>query len=226
MLRRAHTLQVLGLLALVALFTRWTTSCAVPTSDEAAHFPLIGEHVGVTCERCHTNGSLVGAPEVCSGCHEGPPDHYEGQCDECHSEAGWEYAVIDHDRYLSLDGGHDGILCTDCHAPDDFTGLDASCVSCHADDEPPNHFPGQCEECHNVFDWDNADFDHPDFPIPHQGVSSCGDCHPNSSNYQTFTCTDCHAHEKNQMDDEHQGEVGGYVYDSDACLDCHPQGRE
>jgi hypothetical protein len=28
------------------------------------------------------------------------------------------------------------------------------------------------------------------------------------------------------MDDEHLGEVNDYVYESAACLDCHPNGEE
>jgi hypothetical protein len=210
----------------VAMIAGWVASCTVPTQPEAEHFPIIGLHEDLACGACHVD-TLKGAPNTCEGCHEKdrPADHYAGDCGECHSELGWEYAVVDHDQYLSLEGGHSPLLCSDCHDPDDYTTLDAACDSCHAADEPPNHFGPPCETCHDVYDWGDADFTHPYFPIPHRGVDTCTECHP-ASNYNDFTCTDCHAHSQSEMDDEHQGEVNNYVYDSDACLNCHPNGQE
>jgi hypothetical protein len=38
-----------------------------------------------------------------------------------------------------------------------------------------------------------------------------------------FSCTNCHEHNKTEMDSEHR-EVGGYVYNSVNCLSCHPKG--
>ena len=40
-----------------------------------------------------------------------------------------------------------------------------------------------------------------------------------------FTCIDCHAHTKPDMDDEHD-DVGGYEYQTSACYACHPDGKE
>jgi hypothetical protein len=37
------------------------------------------------------------------------------------------------------------------------------------------------------------------------------------------SCTICHEHNQADMDDEHEG-VGGYIYQDDACLACHPTG--
>ena len=39
----------------------------------------------------------------------------------------------------------------------------------------------------------------------------------------TSTCTTCHA---NPETDNQHGGVGGYVYESNACLACHPTGNE
>lgn len=201
-------------------------SCTPPVTAAAEHFPIVGKHLELECADCHEE-SLRGAPTTCSGCHLGdePPDHYEGECGDCHTEDGWELGVVDHERFLSLEGGHAALLCTDCHDEADITTLDAACISCHAEDEPPDHYGPACEDCHDVFGWEDAVFEHPYFPIPHQGVSECADCHPGGDT-TGFSCTDCHAHEKNEMDDEHQGEVDDYVYDSDACLECHPNGQE
>jgi hypothetical protein len=72
-------------------------------------------------------------------------------------------------------------------------------------------------------------FDHDDlfFPIysgKHDGEwDECSDCHTEPTNYSVFSCITCHEHNQSEMDNEHR-EVSGYVYDSDACYNCHPNG--
>ena len=44
-------------------------------------------------------------------------------------------------------------------------------------------------------------------------------------NYAQFSCIDCHQHSNQSEVDSHHSQVSGYVYDSQACLTCHPQGR-
>ena len=65
------------------------------------------------------------------------------------------------------------------------------------------------------------------FPIysgAHNGEwNACVDCHLNPNDFSEFTCTTCH--ERNETDDDHDG-VNGYVYNSNACLVCHPTGSE
>jgi hypothetical protein len=108
-------------------------------------------------------------------------------------------------------------------------------VDCHLDDyqgaNDPDHvaagFPTDCQLCHNAADsgWDQGQFDHIWFPIAsgqHSGFE-CSDCHPNPSNFAVFTCTTS-CHPRSETDDEHN-EVPGYVYDSQACLSCHPDGE-
>ena len=41
------------------------------------------------------------------------------------------------------------------------------------------------------------------------------------NDYSVFTCTNCHT--KAQTDPKHQG-VGGYVYNSNNCYQCHKGG--
>ena len=38
------------------------------------------------------------------------------------------------------------------------------------------------------------------------------------------SCIDCHAHQRGDMADEHD-DVPGYVWQSQACLTCHPNGN-
>jgi hypothetical protein len=114
-----------------------------------------------------------------------------------------------------------------------FQGTPTDCFSCHQDDynrAQPDHrasgFPTTCQNCHSTTRWEGASFNHP-FPLtgPHGG-RSCGECHPNQSNFRQFTCTTS-CHPRNEMDDEHDDDdARGYVYESNACLRCHPDGRE
>ena len=113
--------------------------------------------------------------------------------------------------------------------------LPRNCFGCHADaytaTRSPDHvragFPTSCESCHfaNHTSWSQAVFRHA-FPIGsgrHAGFA-CSDCHV-AADFRQFQCTGCHAHERSEMDDEHD-DVGGYVYQSQACFACHPDGRE
>ncbi|HKJ01704.1 MAG TPA: hypothetical protein VJ997_04595, partial [Longimicrobiales bacterium] len=67
------------------------------------------------------------------------------------------------------------------------------------------------------------------FPIysgKHRGEwNSCGDCHTTPTDLSVFSCLTCHEHNQKDMDDKHKGR-SGYVYESGACLSCHPRGRE
>jgi hypothetical protein len=50
--------------------------------------PLEGAHLRATCEVCHAAGQRV--PEyVCSNCHKAPENHLAGECDVCHTPAGF-----------------------------------------------------------------------------------------------------------------------------------------
>ena len=81
----------------------------------------------------------------------------------------------------------------------------------------------------------------PAFAFHDGGVAECGGCHAMhtaksplalggdygyllAGTDQSSTCLNCHEHSRSEMDDNHN-EVSGYVYDSQACLSCHPNGR-
>ncbi|MEZ4887069.1 MAG: cytochrome c3 family protein [Chitinophagales bacterium] len=109
----------------------------------------------------------------------------------------------------------------------------AQCVGCHQTDydgaNDPDHsaagFSTDCATCHSETAWDTFDHDNLYFPIysgEHDGEwSDCVDCHTNPNNFAEFTCTSCHTNP--ETDNEHTG-VGGYTYESTACLACHPTG--
>lgn len=202
-------------------------SCQVPGMAPVSHFELYGAHAPdvISCVDCHGDTIDPDMPGSCSSCHEDarPPDHYTGDCVRCHVSTTWDEIEIDH-GFFPLESGHDLPDCEACHAPDDYSGLDAACTSCHESDRPLDHFSGGCGSCHNIVDWADAEFDHrPFFPIPHEGVRDCASCHPDT--YEVFVCIDCHEHAENRMNNEHNG-VRNYTWESSACLRCHPDGNE
>ncbi len=212
-----------------------------PADFDHAQFPLTGAHNGVSCEDCHVGGVFGGTSSECSACHldeydaTTDPDHQDAgfptDCNACHTPTTWFGATFDHSSW-PLTGQHQGASCTDCHQNGVYEGTPTNCVSCHLSDynntNNPNHssagFPTSCQTCHDTNGWDGADFDH-DFPLQGPHNVDCNRCHTNPGNYGQFTCLECHAHNKNDMDDEHD-DVGGYSYNSNACLNCHPNGND
>lgn len=218
-------------------------------------FVLDGAHSNLDCELCHEGGAFVNTPAECEGCHlddynsAADPNHatsgFPTDCEICHSTSpGWRPAFFSHDdTAFPLTGAHRQIEadCQQCHA-DGFTGTPTLCFACHEEDYAnaldPVHvsLPTECEECHNTVDWVPSTFDHePLFPInsgSHQGTwVGCGGgsgdgagCHT-TVNLNEFSCIHCHDHDQAEMDDKHD-EVAGYVYQSQACFDCHPDGLE
>jgi len=129
-----------------------------------------------------------------------------------------------------LNGGHNGLTCVDCHTTGTFGTIPSDCYWCHQTDydAAPDHqavgFPLDCLQCHNTTVWSNVNFVH-SFPLngPHGG-RTCSECHVQGTT-ATFSCLGtCHKHTADKMDDKHS-EVAGYVYDFQACLNCHPDGR-
>ncbi|MBK9104520.1 MAG: hypothetical protein IPL92_08105 [Saprospiraceae bacterium] len=215
---------------------------------QTSSFPLTGAHLNVDCVSCHASG-YQNTPTACEACHT--PDYNQSSnpshialglpmdCATCHTtEPDWNPASFDiHDQYYVLSGAHALIAdqCVTCHNGD-YNNTPSNCVGCHQTDynqtTDPSHlalnFSTECALCHTESAWSPAEFsDHDDqyFPIysgSHNGVwDQCTECHTNTNNYSVYTCTTCHANpETNQ---QHNG-VGGYYYESSACLACHPTG--
>jgi decaheme cytochrome c component MtrC/MtrF-like protein len=211
------------------------------------YYILTGAHTTTDCLSCHETG-YIETPNLCIDCHtldfeqSTNPNHVainlSTDCESCHTTApGWQPATFDiHSDYYILAGAHTSIDCNSCHE-DQYTGTPNTCVGCHMDDfnqtnDPPHasaQFSTDCLTCHTEFVWDPSTFEHDGqyFPIysgKHQGEwNTCSECHTNSSNYELFSCIDCHEHNQADMDSEHTDEPD-YVYNSIACLDCHPDG--
>ena len=221
---------------------------------QMGRFPLLGAHFTADCYACHPSASKLRFEPLgieCIDCHEQDfqattsPNHVTGNfstnCIECHFQNAftWTGSSINHD-FFPLTKGHQLNDCRSCHEQGTYQGLSPDCFSCHQTDFQatvnPNHqainLSTTCTDCHTTDPgWRPAEFrihDGEYFPIysgKHNGEwNSCTDCHEVPSNYAQFTCISCHEHNKNDMDDEH-GDVGGYIYESQACLECHPAGN-
>ena len=168
-----------------------------------------------------------------SGANDPPHTGFPTTCQSCHSENAWEPASFNHSQTgFPLTGAHAQASCQSCHASG-YAGTPTACFACHQDDyagtSDPNHqaagFPTTCEACHNTVDWEQATFNHQQyFPINGPHDLPCNQCHVSPSNYGVFECVLCHEHRQSEADDEHQ-EVPGYVYSSQACYQCHPNGQ-
>ncbi len=205
-------------------------------------FALTGSHRLLGCNQCHTGGVFAGLPSDCADCHQSdydgttePPHAAAGfatDCEMCHTTIQWDDAVLDHSTY-PLTGAHLAINCSQCHVGGVFGGTPRNCVDCHLSDYQgttnPDHqaqgFSTACEGCHGTDAWLGATFNHA-FPITsgdHNGFA-CTECHLNIGS-NDFSCTHCHEHRQSEADDEHD-DVNGYTWDSAACYNCHPDGRD
>ncbi|MFQ5653751.1 MAG: hypothetical protein ACE5GW_03350, partial [Planctomycetota bacterium] len=195
-------------------------------------FPLVGGHSGLSCIDCHIPGTFSGLSTACFSCHAddyaNAPGHvasgFSQNCENCHNINSWASNVVNHD-FFPLTGGHSGLNCTACHFPDTFGGLTTACVSCHQNNynNAPSHiamsFPLTCEDCHNTGGWGNVNFNH-SFPLTGPHDKPCMQCHT-TGNTNTFNCLNCH--QPGPTNDHHSG-VQGYIYQSQACFNCHPNG--
>lgn len=224
------------------------------TAGGANHsfFPLIMGHEINDCVACHVGGEFLNTPTDCFACHQmdfeatTEPNHvaagFSTDCAQCHGlDIGWPAQNFDH-SFFPLEKGHDIQDCTACHQNGNFENTPTDCFACHMDDynnaDDPNHiaagFPTDCTLCHTTEEgWDANDFtDHDNlyFPIysgTHKGEwDDCTECHTIPNNFAAFSCIDCHEHnDPAELADDHD-DVNGYIYESNACYECHPTGEE
>ncbi len=208
-------------------------------------FPLTGAHSGVSCKECHSLKDFRTAHNNCNSCHT---DVHRGEigleCSRCHTTQTWQQLDVQksHEQTdFPLIGRHQQLDCLTCHRnglTQGFLNISPDCYDCHQQDfaktRNPVHteqgFPRQCEMCHSMISWTPALFNQHEafFPIysgKHSGTwNTCTDCHLQSNNFQSFSCINCHEHERTRTDEKHR-EVRDYVYESSACYNCHPRGE-
>ena len=215
-------------------------------------FPLEGAHAQAACADCHTSLVFEEAEASCVSCHTDVHSMSVGNdCARCHTADNWlvdNIPELHEANGFPLIGAHAMSACVDCHVSETnlrWERIGNECAVCHLDDyaatQNPNHaqqgYSTECTACHDPFapEWKYAVFfghNKPDaFPIAGgnhgPGVwNACTDCHIVEGNYAIFSCIDCHEHnDPTELAKEHD-DVGGYQYNSIACLSCHPKGTE
>jgi hypothetical protein len=186
-------------------------------------FALVGKHVEVECESCHTNKRFHGTPSDCVSCHKKDDVHRGGngdQCEECHVARGWEFTNFDHDleTRFPLRGAHAQVACNVCHKqPAALVALPITCNECHkSDDVHRGRLGAKCDSCHGNATWTPASlFDHSgtEFPLTGRHAAiSCSECHKDKLfSSRVTSCIGCHA------DTRHQGRFGK----APDCATCH-----
>jgi hypothetical protein len=218
-----------------------------------ASFPLLGQHAVAACTDCHHSETELRFTPLgveCIDCHRieyqatKNPDHtaagFSTACSDCHlmDASDWSGQGINHD-FFPLTKGHDINECAQCHTGSDYSKTSPECITCHEADylgtTTLNHqtlgLSTDCASCHTTDPgWKPAKFEQHDlqyFPIysgsHSEAWSECIDCHKNPANFAEFTCVTCHS---NPDTDNGHKNVPGYVYQSNACLACHPTGRK
>ncbi|UCG60792.1 MAG: hypothetical protein JSV52_10720 [Candidatus Zixiibacteriota bacterium] len=217
------------------------------------NFPLMGRHALADCQSCHRGlprGDLSFETTRCVGCHQqnyleaASPNHvsagFSTDCDNCHQMSSWHPAMItEHDIFFPIfSGEHAGEWddCSTCHInPDNFAEF--SCFGCHEHnqtDTDADHvgipaYNYNSEDCYLCHPRGTADefvaHDALYFPIytgAHAAVwDDCSDCHIDPNDKSVFSCTVCHG--QSETNPIHGG-ITSYVWESSACLTCHPTG--
>ncbi len=199
-------------------------------------FPLTGKHRTVECARCHeSEGGVVryrNTAKACAGCHKDPHLGQLGaSCEQCHDTASFRVERYTHRKPGAFfRGKHATAQCRDCHKSQEgsfpagrgtavrFTGLAATCASCHADPHA-GQFGKVCTSCHQIdAAWSNISRGfHKAGLFPLEGrhlVTPCGSCHLDNVIKGTPTrCYDCHWIRR--QDDRYHTRLGN------ECEDCH-----
>jgi nitrate/TMAO reductase-like tetraheme cytochrome c subunit len=170
------------------------------------NFKLAGVHATLNCEKCHPGDKYSSTNPNCESCHKVPSNHITGvagNCDHCHSTAGWKPAKFDHSKF-PLTGKHQSLVCDQCHRGT-YTVTAAGCVNCH---EPPSSHAGMdadCVKCHSPDRFTPANFAH-NRVGEHIGTRSerpllCATCHPVRFTENTCTGSQCHSSNNPGEDD-------------------------
>lgn len=216
------------------------TSATLPAFDHAALGFALAAHQTTAagrpfaCADCHPglaetphpSGAYGFNASLCRDCHADYQADFVtrhvadvgADCQACHDGVD-RYSGFDHQTLkLPLDGKHAAATCASCHGqardPAAFTGLDATCISCHqADDVHNGAYGSDCASCHSAAGWQPATFDHSRSAFPLTGAhltADCTSCHGNHIYRGTPTnCVDCHA--------EPQAHLGQFGTDCNAC---------
>ena len=223
---------------------------------------LEGSHDELTCADCHSSAkkftlsgfetmprreTFLGVDQECASCHaDVHSEGLTGSCLECHDQHAFDEPHFDHTPHMDLVGGHDQLLCEQCHdlpsadtppAPLPFPFEETfgqTCVECHG--TPHRMELGEtCTECHEPEHghWlAGRDKITPElhartgFPLsdPHTAVS-CEGCHPSELAFDLRhpdPNDPSYARHPDTCEGCHEDEHGGqFEGRHDHCVECH-----
>ncbi|HEX5051652.1 MAG TPA: cytochrome c3 family protein [Planctomycetota bacterium] len=146
-------------------------------------FVMAGAHLTLECKACHLHADdqllpegqkrFLGLSQDCASCHADPHGgRMQFGCATCHGQSTFqERFVVDHDRWLSLNGAHGAVECRQCHAAGAPHALEAlrrgaheqarQCADCHATPHSASFVLGNasaaavdakavCVQCHSL----------------------------------------------------------------------------
>ncbi|MGD8623103.1 MAG: NapC/NirT family cytochrome c [Anaerolineae bacterium] len=164
---------------------------------------LEGAHAEASCVDCHAE-QVEGLEYVCADCHEPPGDsHFGPDCQECHTPTSFADATLPPELHpIELEGQHLQASCESCHVDDQ--DLEFVCENCH--ERPENHLEGACDTCHTPEGFaESASLFvslAPEIPHDLEGRGECFICHDpagtiepapaNHTDYNEGQCTLCH----------------------------------
>ncbi len=220
----------------------WIVSNIVQIHQNS-RFPLIGVHLNLDCQSCHSGYSNLYFPPQsisCFSCHAKQyyattsPNHaqanFSTNCGDCHSITSFDWGAqnIDH-SFFPLVGGHNISNCFSCHKQgSNFKGLTTACYPCHTQNymaaKNPDHvqakFPTTCQDCHNIYSFNQANFDHSKTGFALTGAHAsvtCQSCHKTGYTNTPADCYSCHSQDyANTTDPNHAAQ--NFPHD---CTQCH-----
>ena len=217
--------------------------------DADTEYPLIGSHIGPSCEACHTMAPYSEQPSECVDCHQVNYEETTGPnhialgipttCEVCHSTIDWENEGLNHElTQFPLEGAHANLLCETCHV--DGYDLPITCEGCHLPDytsttngPSPDHtqygFSQDCLVCHGQVSWKPSSFDHDPNVTGYeiQGAhlnllpENCFACH--ETEQWTGLSADCFACHQSNFDNTSNPDHDENGYPQNICETCHSQ---
>ena len=216
-------------------------------NHSATKFPLAGAHAPLACSACHANGQFATLATTCVSCHlknfqatKNPPHTASGfpqTCEVCHTSTAWSPATFSHGTTkFPLTGAHVNTPCASCHIGNVFAGTPTDCYHVPqdgvSDHQQPESRGGRVpDHLRDLPHHDHLDAERPSRTASSRSLrattpdSPAGIAIRTPSNYQVFTCTNCHTHTQADTDRQHRG-IRNYVYSSPSCYSCHPTGRD
>ena len=212
----------------------------LPFNHATTGFMLVGSHISVNCESCHTQGLFKGTPRDCASCHRpggratGKPIVHiptQAACESCHRTTAWTPTTFRHTAQMAGQ-------CSSCHSgayaaagafskPLTHVNTNASCDSCHstsawlpAANSHANVIPGSCVNCHNGSKATGKNAAH----IPVTGA--CDSCHTNFTAFAPArmdhtglsACSTCHS---GTFPKASSKPVATHIPTANQCSDCH-----